>query len=122
MSSSPRRLRDALVAAMLPSPGSGLPAARELDLDGFWARFDASAPAHLRLGLAVSVVTLTLVAPRAFGFAHALPDLDADAQDEVLARAARSLPFAPLVEIGKVVVGLAYFADPRVEAHVRSRS
>ena len=45
------RLRDALMATILPAPGRGLPAIEDVDLRSFWVRFDAAAPVHLRLGL-----------------------------------------------------------------------
>lgn len=118
----PRRLRTAVLGAMLPSPGPGLPGADDLALDAFWATFDEKAPIHLQVGFAASVVALGSVAPRVFGFGAALPDLTPDERDAVLTRAAESLAFVPLVEIAKVVVGLAYFADARVEAAFRSPS
>ena len=52
------RLRDALLAAILPAPGRDLPGIDELDLDAFWARFDTSAPAHLRVGLRTATLVL----------------------------------------------------------------
>ena len=45
------RWRDALLAAIVPAPGRGLPALAALDLAAFWSRFERAAPLHLQLGL-----------------------------------------------------------------------
>ena len=60
------RLRDALLAAILPAPGRGLPAMEDVDLRAFWARFETAAPVHLRLGLRVASLVLGAL-PRVLG-------------------------------------------------------
>lgn len=114
--------RDALVAAILPAPGRGLPAAAELDLSRFWPRFSAAAPLHLRLGWSVAVVLLAGGLPRAFGYRGSLAALGEDEREAVVARAGRSVLLGPLVDVAKVVVCMAYFSDPTVAAVARSRT
>jgi hypothetical protein len=116
------RLRDALVAAMLPSPGGGLPAAGDVDLSAFWPRFDAAAPIHVRLAFAAATIGIAGVLPLTLGHRHTLEGLDEDARDAVLQRAAKLKAVAPLLDIVKIVVAFAYFDDPHVEAIARGRT
>ena len=74
-------LRDALVAAMLPSPGGGLPGASELDLSSFWPRFEAAAPIHLRLAFRAATVIIAGVLPITLGYRRSLATLDDDTRD-----------------------------------------
>jgi hypothetical protein len=119
---SPReaRTRDALMGALLPAPGRGLPALDALDLSAFWPAFHDAAPVHLRLGLRAACLVLGQ-APRLMGFGRALPDLNADERDAFIVRAAASPALTDLVEVAKVVASLAYFSDDGVQAVARAR-
>ncbi|MCC6646919.1 MAG: hypothetical protein IT374_15265 [Polyangiaceae bacterium] len=112
--------RDALMAAMLPRPRAAAPRVEQLDLAGFFARFDAAAPLHLRLGWAATVVTLGAVWPRLLGHAGSFASLDDDAREAALTRAAGVAALAPLLDVLKIVTSLAYFSDARAEAAFRS--
>jgi len=99
-------------------PGSDLPPMSELDLGPFWARFDATAPAHLKLGLGATVWGLGLLLPlllhrRSFGA------LSGTRQQALLQRAERARLTAPLVEVLKLVASLAYFYGDDVQRIVR---
>ncbi|MCA9534271.1 MAG: hypothetical protein KC593_11350 [Myxococcales bacterium] len=111
--------RDALLAAVLPAPGGDLPALEDLDLRAFWDEFDVVAPAHVRAGLRAASLTLGLL-PRALGYGRALPELSADEREELIVRASAITGMAELVEVAKVVAGLAYFSDPAVQAAGRA--
>lgn len=115
-------LRDALIAAMLPSPGGGLPAAGDLDLSAFWPRFEAAAPIHLRLAFHTATIVIAGMLPIALGYRHTLASLDDDARNAFLVRAANMPGMAPLLDIVKVVAAFAYFDDPHVEATIRGRA
>lgn len=114
-------LRDALVAAMLPSPGGGLPGAGHLDLIAFWPRFEAAAPIHLRLAFRAATVVIAGILPITLGYRRSLANLDDDTRDAFLQRAAKMTAIAPLLDIVKVVVAFAYFDNTQVEAIVRGR-
>ena len=114
------RQRDALMAALLPAPGRGLPGLGELDLSAFWPAFLEAAPVHLRLGLRAACVVLGQ-APRLMGFGRALPALTADEREAFIVRAAETPGLAELVEIAKVVAGMAYFSDAGVQTVARRR-
>ena len=115
------RWRDALLAAMIPAPDSVLGFA-DVDLATFWARFDAAAPLHLRLGLRAANAVLVAGLPRVLGYGASLAQLGEAERDRVLDRA-RGIPIIDqLVELAKVVACLAYFSDPGVEAAARRRS
>lgn len=116
-----RRWRDALMASIIPAPGRGLPALSELELDRFWARFDETAPPHLRLGVRAASVGIGGVLPWLLGYFRTLPALDDDQRDAVLQRALRLPLFADLAKVAKIVASLAYFADPAVQATARGR-
>lgn len=115
------RLRDALMATILPAPGRGLPAIEDVDLRSFWVRFDAAAPVHLRLGLRVATLVLGAL-PRVLGYRGTLPDLSAEEREAFITRAAGMPGFGELVEIAKVVACLAYFTDPAVQTTARRRA
>lgn len=115
-----RAARDALVRALVGRP-DGLPAPAELDLAPFWARFDAAAPWHVRVGFAVAATTIGSVLPRLHGHRRGLADLDDDAAERVVAAAADHALTAPLCEAARVVACFAYLSDERVEAAVRER-
>lgn len=112
--------RDALVVALLGDPGGGLPSPADLDLEAFWARFDAVAPAHLRLGMLAATMLIARLLPRLLGYGGGLADLDANRADAVVQRAA-TLPVLGLTtEVAKIVACFAYFSDPWVDAVVRT--
>lgn len=113
------RDRDALLSAMLPPSRAGAPRVDELELAAFFARFDAAAPAHLRLGWRATVLVLGAVWPRALGHRGSFATLDDDARDEALVRAEGVSALAPLLDVLKLVVSLVYFSDARVEALFR---
>ncbi|HRI67315.1 MAG TPA: hypothetical protein PK156_23895 [Polyangium sp.] len=114
-------LRDALVAAMLPAPGGGLPAAKDVDLADFWKQFDSVAPFHLRLGFRASTIVVGGVLPYLLGYCRSIAALDQDKREDFLRRAAEMPTMEPLVEILKIVVAFGYFNDPHVENVVRGR-
>ena len=111
-----RRLRDAVLEAMVPAPDNGLPAMADLDLDAFWARFEETAPLHLQFAMRAAAVTLGSVLPRVLGHFGALDSLSPTHRDQVLERAAALPLFADLVDIVKIVACLAYFDDGGVQA------
>jgi hypothetical protein len=112
------RLRDALLAAILPAPGRGLPAMEDVDLRAFWERFETVAPVHLRLGLRVATLVLGTL-PRVLGYERTLPELSAAEREAFITRAAGMPGVGELVEIAKVVACLAYFTDAGVQATAR---
>lgn len=114
-------LRDALVAAMLPSPGNGLPGAGDVDLSGFWPRFETAAPLHLRLAFSTATFVIAAMLPYALGYRRSLAKLDPQARERFLQRASQMAAIAPLLDIVKVVVAFAYFDQPRMEDIVRGR-
>ncbi len=114
-----RRWRRALLDAAIPAPpGTALPPMSALDLDPFWRRFDATAPTHLKLGLAAATWILGLLLPLCLHLRPfvALPE---DRRGALLARAARGRLTGALVEVIKVVACLAFFHDPAVQRTVR---
>jgi hypothetical protein len=117
-----RRWRDAVLDAVLPSPGAGRPGLAELDLAGFWPKFHSAAPWHLRAGFRVAVFAIGAVLPRVCGSLRALPGLDPDRRDAILQRGSRLPLFAELLDVVKLVASLAYFDDASVAAQVRRRS
>jgi uncharacterized protein Smg (DUF494 family) len=116
------RHRDALLAAILPAPGDGLPALAELDLGAFWPRFEAVAPVHLRLGLRVATLALGVALPLSLGYGRTLAALSEDEREAVITRALRLPGLSPLVDVAKLVACMAYFADPEVQATARRRT
>lgn len=116
-----RRLRDALLAAMIPGdPASGLPPLAAIDLTSFWADLDRAAPTLLRLGLRASVWALAILpvvilrAPRTF------EALAAREQQRFLklAAASRFYLVRQIVLTLKTIACLAYMRDPKVRAIV----
>ncbi|MBT9558127.1 MAG: hypothetical protein IV100_18990 [Myxococcales bacterium] len=116
-----RRWRDALLHAIVPASGRGLPALADLDLRPFWARFDEVAPPHLQLGLRAAAVVLGGLLPRLLAGRPlaSLPEAD---QERLLLQLASLPGGAQLVDLAKVVAGLAYFSVDAVEDIARSRS
>ncbi len=114
-----RRWRDALLDALLPAPGSGLPAMAEVDRRAFWPRFDRTAPLHLRAGFRLATAVLAGLAPRLLGHRGTLAGLDAAARDDVVRRAAHAPVLSELVLVAKLVACFAYFDDPAVQAAAR---
>ena len=115
---STARWRDALLHAMIPARGAQ-PALSEVNLAQFWARFEATAPIHLRLGLGVAAVTIGGGLPWAMGYGKSLNKLSAAQREAVITRAAQLPLLSDLLEIGKLVACLAYFADPKIQRHTR---
>lgn len=93
--------REALVGALLPGAERASPR--------FWARFDAEAPWHLRLGVAVSARVLVSLWPRLCGFLRPLPALSEEEREGLLARAAHTPLLRELVMLGKLVACFAAF-------------
>ena len=90
-----------------------------LDLEDFWARFDAAAPPHLRLGLRLATWFFT------FGplllLRPPLPAMSPPARDHSLQRLAR-WPGGPLfAELIRLVGCWALFQDASVQNRVRGR-
>ena len=119
--STERRFRDELLHAILPAPGRGLPALSALDLSAFWARFDEVAPLHLQLGLRAAALLCGGLLPRILT-GRSLAALSETERSRALARLTAAPGGATLIEVAKVVAGLAYFSDPHVEDLARSRS
>lgn len=116
------RWRAALLEALLPPVDGGLPPISSVDLEAFFGRFDRAAPPHLALGFRAATALVGGLLPRILGQGASLADLDDDARDAVVRRAA-SLPlFGDLLEVAKVVACLAYFQDAAVQEHARGRS
>ncbi len=114
------RCRDALLGALLPGVGPTLPGLGQLDLSAFWQRFEAAAPAHLRLGLRLAVVGAAVLAPVLL-YGRTLPALTEDQRDAVLQRAAGWPLLGPLLDVAKVVACMAYFADAGVQSAARGQ-
>ena len=114
------RWRDELLNAILPAPGRGLPALAELELRSFWARFDEVAPLHLQLGLRAAAALLGGLLPRVLT-GQPLSALPEPEQERVLLRMASLPGGAQLVDLAKVVAGLAYFSVSEVEDVARGR-
>jgi len=109
------------VRALIGDPGAGLPPVDQVDLDGFWVRFDATAPRHLAAGFWVATVVIASLLPRLMGHLTGLARLDADAADAVVQRAG-SLPLVTmLTDVAKVVACFAYFSDPQVQTVVQGQ-
>lgn len=115
--------RDALMATLLPALegelGARLPAYGDVDLRAFWPAFEAAAPAHVRAGLRAASLSVGLL-PRLMGYGRALPELDAEEREAFIVRAASLPGVAVLLEVAKVVAGLAYFSHPEVQAAGRA--
>ncbi len=109
------RGRDTLIRAILPTTEAGLPCP---DLRGFWVRFDHAAPAHLRAGMGVATVALAYSLPLAL-MRRPLAHLTRPQADAVLARAAELPGTRHLVDVAKIVAGMAVFSDPAVQSAVR---
>lgn len=117
-----RSWRDALVAAIIPAPGDGLPAAADLNLTTFWERFGKTAPVHVRLGFRTAVILIAGVLPWLLGYFRTLPRLSADRREAVVQKADRMPLFGELLEVAKLVACLGYFNEPAVEDAVRGRT
>lgn len=113
------RWREALLDAMIPEPGNGLPSMATIDRRAFWPRFEAAAPLALLLGLRIATCLVAGLAPFLLGYRHVFVRLDAAARDDVLHRAERLPGAAPLVLVIKLVACFAYFDDAGVQAVAR---
>jgi len=108
-----RPVRTALVRAVLPLDGA-LSDEIQVDIDAFWPRFDAAAPAHLRVGLAAATFLLGVLLPVVLLVGGAVHRLTPDRREVLLRRAARLPGAGALLDIVKVVACFAWFSDPRV--------
>jgi hypothetical protein len=113
------RWRDALLDAMIPEPGNGLPPMARVDRRSFWPRFERSAPWALRLGFRIATCVLAGVAPFLLGHRTIFTRLDDAARDDVLQRAERLPGGAAFILVVKLVACFAYFDDPSVQAIAR---
>jgi hypothetical protein len=103
------------VRACLPVP-AGHP---HVDAEVFLDRFDAAAPAHLRLALTAATILFGGVLPRLMGHWGAIDSLTAEAADAVLHRAERLPAVGPLMEVVKLVACFSHFDADEVQVHVR---
>lgn len=115
-----RSARDALLEAMIPAPGAGLPAMAELNLAAFWARFDAVAPLPLRLGFGGVALLLVYAMPWLLGFGRPWGRLSQGERDRLLERCGASPLLGPTQDLVKLVACFAYFDDGRVQATLRA--
>lgn len=113
------RWRDALLDAMIPAPGNGLPPMSAVERGRFWPRFERSAPWMLRFGLRFATCALGGLAPFLLGHRHVFARLDPAARDAVLRGAERLPGGAALLLVVKLVACFAYFDDPNVQAIAR---
>lgn len=117
-----RRLRDAVLEAMIPTPPGSLPRMADLDRELFWSCFEETAPGHLQFAMRAAAIGLGAALPRALGHLRSLDALTPEERDRVLERGAGLPLFADLVEVAKIVACLAYFDDAGVQAQVREVS
>lgn len=113
-----RRWRDALLEAMIPAPGDGLPALADIDRGRFWPRFEATAPLELQLAVRATAVVLGVL-PLGLGYGAVFIRLDPARRDAVLQRASALPGIGAMLEVVKVVACFAYFDDPAVQARIR---
>ncbi len=104
---------------MIGDPGGEFLTPAEVDLPGFWVRFEAAAPFHLAWGFKAATVLIAVVLPRLMGHAHGLARLSAEDADAVIQRAATLPVVAMVTEVAKIVACFAYFSDPRVQTVAR---
>lgn len=114
-----RRWRDALLDAMIPSPGAGLPPMAAIDRSSFWPRFAHAAPIELRFAWRCATVALVAVVPFLLGYRAIFTRLDAAARDDVLRRTSALPGGADLLLLVKLIACFAYFDDPGVQATAR---
>jgi len=117
-----RRWADALLDAMIPAPGDGLPAMAAIDRSAFWPQFERTAPFEVRIGLRLATCALVVAAPFLLGYRNLFTRLDAAARDDVLRRAANLPGGADLMLLVKLVACFAYFDDPGVQRTARSKA
>lgn len=117
----PRRTaRDALLDAVMPAPGRGLPDPATLDRAAFWSRFATAAPAHVRFAFwLASVLVGGLLSLATEG--RTLAALSPGRRERVVRRAARLPLTRDLLDVAKIVACFAYFEDARVDGHFRAR-
>jgi hypothetical protein len=113
--------RDALIVAILPAPGGGLPSWEDVDRAAFWPRFDAAAPLHVRAALTLVAFVVVRLGPWCVGAGRGWSGLDEEARDALLRRAAGWAGVADLLEVAKLTACFAYFDDARVQAILRGR-
>lgn len=116
------RWRDALLDAMIPEPGGGLPPLARVDRREFWPRFEGAAPWPLRFGVRAATLLLGGVAPFLCGYRRTFARLDAAAREEVLRRCQRLPGGADLLLLVKLVACFAYFDDAGVQAVARRKA
>ncbi len=113
-----RRALGSLVAAVLPSPGSGIPAAADLDLGPFYREVAARFPPLARLGLRAAVIALTLGPLVFLGRLTTFARLAPDERERMLARVATSRHYLvrQLAQLVKTVACLGYLRVPSVRS------
>ncbi len=114
-----RRWRDALLDAMIPAPGDGLPPLASIDRREFWPRFERAAPWAVQTGFRVATGVIVTLAPFLLGYRRTFTKLDAGARDDVLRRTASLPGGGELLEVVKIVACFAYFADDGVQETAR---
>lgn len=114
-----RRWANALLDAMIPAPGDGLPALADVDRSAFWPRFEQTAPLELRVGLSFATCALVVAAPFLLGYRTLFTRLDAAGRDDVLRRASNLPGGADLLLVVKLVACFAYFDDAGVQRIAR---
>lgn len=119
LSHAHRRTKDALLTTVLGTP-TRLPDPASIDLDGFWDRFEAGAPLHLKLGLEAATIVLGWVLPAFLHPARPLTAQSAQERDATIQQLARLPLCAELIDVLKIVAALAYFSDPTVEDLARA--
>lgn len=116
------RARDALLEAVLPGPGGGLPAFAAQDRGAFWLRFTEVAPLGLRVVLGLLAWWVVLVMPWLLGYARPWSRLDGAAREAVIVRSERLPVVGPLLDVAKLVACFAYFDDEQVQRAVRGEA
>lgn len=114
------RARDALLDAMIPAPGAGLPAMAAIDRSRFWPRFDAAAPLGLRLVFGGVTLWLVYIMPWLLGFWRPWSRLNTEQTDELLLRSSDWPLLGQSLDLVKLIACFAYFDDPGVQATIRA--
>jgi hypothetical protein len=109
-----RSRRDVLLDSVLGQPAGPVRVDRQ-DRAPFWADFDAAAPAHLAWGLRAAVLLLHDLLPL-LRHGRRLGGLTPVQRDALLGSAAGWPGLGDVVEVTRIVAGLAWFADPRTRA------
>lgn len=112
--------RDALLDAMIPTPGDGLPPMTEVDRRAFWPRFEQTAPWVLQAGVRLATLVIGGIVPFVLGYRRVFARLDPAQREEVLQRATRLPGGADLLLALKLIACFAYFDDAEVQRVARA--